>query len=62
LPATTIVSIGHRTTLTSLHRRNVALAAEGGTFTLTEDREEIISSAPAKAGGAGGGARRKQAE
>jgi putative ATP-binding cassette transporter len=62
LPATTIVSIGHRATLTGLHQRNVALSAEGGAFALTDKDEEIIPSAAAKAGGAAGGTRRKQTE
>jgi vitamin B12/bleomycin/antimicrobial peptide transport system ATP-binding/permease protein len=62
LPATTIVSIGHRATLTGLHQRNVALSAEGGAFALTDKGEEIIPSAAAKAGGAAGGTRRKQTE
>jgi vitamin B12/bleomycin/antimicrobial peptide transport system ATP-binding/permease protein len=34
LPATTIVSIGHRSTLTAFHQRNVALGREGDRFAL----------------------------
>jgi putative ATP-binding cassette transporter len=62
LPATTIVSIGHRATLTGLHQRNVALAAEGEAFALADKSDEIVPSAAAKAGAAASGARRKQAE
>jgi putative ATP-binding cassette transporter len=36
LPATTIVSIGHRTTLQAFHRRNVTLVREGERFVLRE--------------------------
>src|SRR2546428_3187030 len=32
LPATTIVSIGHRSTLDALHQRNVALVRDGDKF------------------------------
>ncbi len=60
LPATTIVSIGHRATLIGLHQRNVGLATEGGSFALTDKSEEPIASAAAKGGA--GGARRKQTE
>jgi putative ATP-binding cassette transporter len=62
LPATTIVSIGHRATLTGIHQRNVVLAASGQTFALTSRSEGAIPSPAAKAGGAAGGARRKQKE
>ena len=34
LPATTIVSIGHRSTLEAFHQRNVVLARDGDRFTL----------------------------
>jgi putative ATP-binding cassette transporter len=34
LPATTIVSIGHRSTLEAFHQRNVALARDGDRFAL----------------------------
>jgi putative ATP-binding cassette transporter len=36
LPATTIVSIGHRTTLAAFHQRNVTLAREGDRFVLRD--------------------------
>ncbi len=36
LPATTIVSIGHRTTLAAFHRRQVALVADGDRHALRE--------------------------
>jgi len=62
LPATTLVSIGHRATLSGIHQRNVVLAASGETYALTRRGEEIIAGATAKAGGAAGGARRKQTE
>jgi vitamin B12/bleomycin/antimicrobial peptide transport system ATP-binding/permease protein len=62
LPATTIVSIGHRATLTGFHQRNVVLAADGGQFALKDRAADASASAPAKAGGAAGGARRKQTE
>jgi vitamin B12/bleomycin/antimicrobial peptide transport system ATP-binding/permease protein len=39
LPATTIVSIGHRSTLVAFHQRNVVLAREGDRFVL-QDRSE----------------------
>jgi vitamin B12/bleomycin/antimicrobial peptide transport system ATP-binding/permease protein len=38
LPATTIVSIGHRSTLEAFHQRNVGLVREGDQFTL-QDRD-----------------------
>jgi putative ATP-binding cassette transporter len=41
LPATTIVSIGHRSTLEAFHQRNVALIAEGDRFTLQSQREGV---------------------
>ena len=44
LPATTIVSIGHRSTLQAFHQRHVALARDGERFAL-QDRSE--TSAPA---------------
>jgi len=40
LPATTIVSIGHRSTLEAFHQRNVALARDGDQFVL-QDRSEV---------------------
>jgi putative ATP-binding cassette transporter len=39
LPATTIVSIGHRSTLEAFHRRNVVLTREGDRFALHSQRE-----------------------
>ncbi|MDO8401065.1 MAG: ABC transporter ATP-binding protein/permease [Bradyrhizobium sp.] len=36
LPATTLVSIGHRSTLEAFHQRNVVLARDGNEFTLQE--------------------------
>ncbi|HEV3499820.1 MAG TPA: ABC transporter ATP-binding protein/permease [Bradyrhizobium sp.] len=39
LPATTIVSIGHRSTLVAFHQRNVVLARDGDRFVL-QDRSE----------------------
>jgi vitamin B12/bleomycin/antimicrobial peptide transport system ATP-binding/permease protein len=39
LPATTIVSIGHRSTLEAFHQRNAVLARDGDQFTL-QDRSE----------------------
>ena len=41
LPATTIVSIGHRSTLEAFHQRNVVLTAEGDRFTLQSQREGV---------------------
>ena len=39
LPATTIVSIGHRSTLKAFHQRNVVLARDGDRFTLQNQGE-----------------------
>ena len=39
LPATTIVSIGHRSTLEAFHARNVVLSRDGDRFTLRERGE-----------------------
>ncbi|WGR95472.1 ABC transporter ATP-binding protein/permease [Bradyrhizobium sp. ISRA443] len=36
LPATTVVSIGHRSTLDAFHQRNIALVRDGDRFTLRE--------------------------
>jgi putative ATP-binding cassette transporter len=36
LPATTIISIGHRSTLEAFHQRNVVLARDGDRFTLRD--------------------------
>jgi vitamin B12/bleomycin/antimicrobial peptide transport system ATP-binding/permease protein len=45
LPATTIVSIGHRSTLTAFHTRSVALTRDGDIFSLHgRSREELKSS------------------
>jgi len=44
LPATTIVSIGHRNTLEAFHQRNVVLARDGDRFAL-QDRSENASTA-----------------
>jgi putative ATP-binding cassette transporter len=44
LPATTIVSIGHRSTLAAFHSRTLMLAREGDHFTV---REAALSAAPA---------------
>jgi putative ATP-binding cassette transporter len=68
LPATTVVSIGHRSTLDALHQRSVVLARTGEQFTLQDRGEiagppqEVMAGAVAKAGGAASGARRKQTE
>jgi vitamin B12/bleomycin/antimicrobial peptide transport system ATP-binding/permease protein len=72
LPATTVVSIGHRSTLEALHQRNVVLTQEGDRFALqnrsetakeaAEPAQEIRAGAKAKAGGATSRARRKQTE
>jgi vitamin B12/bleomycin/antimicrobial peptide transport system ATP-binding/permease protein len=40
LPATTIVSIGHRSTLEALHQRNVVIARDGDRFVLQDRRED----------------------
>jgi putative ATP-binding cassette transporter len=47
LPDTTIVSIGHRSTLTAFHQRNVVLVRDGDRFAL-QDRGEIATSANVK--------------
>jgi vitamin B12/bleomycin/antimicrobial peptide transport system ATP-binding/permease protein len=43
LPATTIVSIGHRSTLEAFHQRNVVLAPAGDRFALQNRREDASS-------------------
>jgi vitamin B12/bleomycin/antimicrobial peptide transport system ATP-binding/permease protein len=43
LPATTIVSIGHRSTLRRFHSRAVALVRDGDTFGLTEKVGQAVS-------------------
>jgi vitamin B12/bleomycin/antimicrobial peptide transport system ATP-binding/permease protein len=45
LPATTIVSIGHRSTLNAFHERNIALVRHGDRFAL---QEAAKSATPAK--------------
>jgi putative ATP-binding cassette transporter len=46
LPATTIVSIGHRSTLAAFHERNVVLTRDGDRFALkSRGKEEAQSSA-----------------
>jgi putative ATP-binding cassette transporter len=40
LPGTTVVSIGHRSTLEAFHQRNVVLAPDGDRFTLQDRVEE----------------------
>ena len=44
LPATTIVSIGHRSTLDAFHQRNVALSREGDQFVLQDAGATVKSS------------------
>jgi putative ATP-binding cassette transporter len=41
LPATTIVSIGHRSTLEAFHQRHVELTRDGNRFVLQNHRQEI---------------------
>ena len=68
LPATTIVSIGHRSTLDAFHQRNVALVRDGDRFALQEagrSRPSAVAggsraSAAAMAGGAPSGARHRR--
>ena len=38
LPATTVISIGHRSTLEAFHERKVALVRDGDRFALSEAR------------------------
>jgi putative ATP-binding cassette transporter len=47
LPDTTIVSIGHRSTLKAFHGRNVVLVREGDRFSL-QSRSEIAASRSVK--------------
>jgi putative ATP-binding cassette transporter len=63
LPDTTLVSIGHRSSLQAFHRRHAVLAPDGDKFAL-RDREEtdLKASAAASAGGAASGARHRQTE
>jgi putative ATP-binding cassette transporter len=44
LPATTIVSIGHRSTLEAFHQRNIVLAREGDRFVLRDKAESTKPS------------------
>ncbi len=41
LPATTIVSIGHRSTLEAFHQRNVVLNRDGDRFQLQNRKEDV---------------------
>jgi vitamin B12/bleomycin/antimicrobial peptide transport system ATP-binding/permease protein len=41
LPATTVVSIGHRSTLEAFHQRNLELARDGDRFALRQRRENV---------------------
>jgi putative ATP-binding cassette transporter len=43
LPTTTIVSIGHRSTLDAFHQRNVVLARDGDRFALQDRKSEVAS-------------------
>ncbi|MGY4476513.1 ABC transporter ATP-binding protein/permease [Bradyrhizobium sp. USDA 3364] len=43
LPDTTVVSIGHRSTLEAFHQRNVALVRDGDHFTLRDARVPVSS-------------------
>jgi putative ATP-binding cassette transporter len=45
LPATTIVSIGHRSTLVALHKRNVALRYEGDRVVLESRSKQVQETA-----------------
>jgi vitamin B12/bleomycin/antimicrobial peptide transport system ATP-binding/permease protein len=44
LPATTIVSIGHRSTLEAFHQRNVVLARDGDRFALRNQNDDSAPS------------------
>jgi putative ATP-binding cassette transporter len=44
LPATAIVSIGHRSTLEAFHQRNVEMASDGARFVLQNRREDARPS------------------
>jgi vitamin B12/bleomycin/antimicrobial peptide transport system ATP-binding/permease protein len=43
LPATTILSIGHRSTLDAFHQRNIVLARDGDRFALQDRKSEVAS-------------------
>jgi putative ATP-binding cassette transporter len=45
LPATTVVSIGHHSTLEAFHQRNVVLARDGDQFTLQDKEQDRDKSA-----------------
>ena len=65
LPDTTVVSIGHRSSLRAFHQRNAELAPDGDQFALRGQGEregDVRASAAASAGGAAGGARYRQTE
>ena len=47
LPATTIVSIGHRSTLNAFHQRNIGVVREGDRFALQEARSGQPVQSPA---------------
>jgi putative ATP-binding cassette transporter len=47
LPATTIVSIGHRSTLEAFHQRKVTLVRDGDQFALQDRSENVKPSQPA---------------
>jgi putative ATP-binding cassette transporter len=44
LPATTVVSIGHRSTLEAFHQRNVVLIRDGDQFALRDRSEDVSRS------------------
>jgi putative ATP-binding cassette transporter len=49
LPATTIVSIGHRSTLEAFHQRNIALTRQGDLFALRDrggDGQAVVTATP----------------
>ena len=47
LPRTTIISIGHRSTLEAFHQRKVVLTREGDRFALQNQTEGVKSSSDA---------------
>jgi putative ATP-binding cassette transporter len=47
LPATTVVSIGHRSTLEAFHQRKVTLVRDGDQFALQDRSENVKPSQPA---------------
>jgi len=44
LPATTVVSIGHRATLQAFHQRNIALVRDGDRFALQKASKNAVPS------------------